>query len=172
MQAMRYEINLPADYDMTLIRERVTRTGYLMDGFEDLYFKVFLISEISSGNLTNSYCPLYVWKQTDGMSKFIFDGYFDNILSSFGWQQIEIGITSNILLSKQFTKSKFVTEEASAILPVKSLKQSMPSLSLAENETGKLVIYNPDKWQTVTYTFYETKPNTHEKCLEILHISN
>lgn len=171
MQAMRYDINLPADYDMTIIRDRVIKTAYLMDGFEDLYFKVFLISEISSGNLTNSYCPLYVWQQTDGMSKFIFDGYYDNILSSFGWQQIEIGITSNLLLSKQFTESKFVIEETSAILPVKSLRQSMSSLSLAEKETGKLVIYNPDKWQKVTYTFYKNKPITQKRCLEILHIS-
>ena len=27
------------------------------------------------------------------MTKFIFDGYFDHILNSFGWQNIEIGIT-------------------------------------------------------------------------------
>lgn len=86
MQAMRYEINLPSDYDMSVIRDRVSQTGHLMDGFEYLFLKVYLISETSSGNLNNSYCLMYIWKDTKGISKFIFDGYFDNILSSFGWQ--------------------------------------------------------------------------------------
>ena len=26
------------------------------------------------------------------MNKFIFEGYYDNILQSFGWQQINIGV--------------------------------------------------------------------------------
>ena len=31
MQAMRYDITLPTDYDMTIIRDRVSKTGHLMD---------------------------------------------------------------------------------------------------------------------------------------------
>ena len=84
MQAMQYTIKLPADYDMDIIRQRVRNTGHLMDGFDDLFFKVYLISEKSEGQLFNSYCPLYIWKNTNGMTKFIFDGYFDHILNSFG----------------------------------------------------------------------------------------
>lgn len=62
MQAMQYTIKLPADYDMDIIRQRVRNTGHLMDGFDDLFFKVYLISERSEGQLFNSYCPLYIWK--------------------------------------------------------------------------------------------------------------
>ena len=40
MQAMQYTIKLPSDYDMDIIRQRVRNTGYLMDGFDDLFFKV------------------------------------------------------------------------------------------------------------------------------------
>lgn len=96
MQAMQYTIKLPTDYDMNIIRQRVQKTGHLMDGFEDLFLKVYLISEKSEGQLFNSYCPLYIWKETNGMTKFIFDGYFDNILTSFGWQNIEIGVTTSV----------------------------------------------------------------------------
>ena len=45
MQAMQYTIKLPSDYDMDIIRQRVRNTGHLMDGFDDLFFKVYLISE-------------------------------------------------------------------------------------------------------------------------------
>ena len=67
MQAMRYDISLPTDYDMTIIRDRVKNTGHLMSGFQDLYVKIFMISEKSQGALSNSYSPLYVWKNTDGI---------------------------------------------------------------------------------------------------------
>ena len=36
MHAMRYAITLPSDYDMTIIRNRVAKSGHLMDGFQDL----------------------------------------------------------------------------------------------------------------------------------------
>ncbi len=33
-----------------------------------------------------------VWNDSNGMNDFIFDGYFDQIIQSFGWQNINIGI--------------------------------------------------------------------------------
>ena len=142
MQAMQYTIKLPSDYDMDIIRQRVRNTGHLMDGFDDLFFKVYLISEKSEGQLFNSYCPLYIWKNTNGMTKFIFDGYFDHILNSFGWQNIEIGL-------KSFT-----------------IHEQMQT-----NESGKVVIFNPDKWKKCIFTFYTNKPDTQLPTFEILHIS-
>ncbi|MFQ0992021.1 DUF4865 family protein [Gilliamella apicola] len=53
-------------------------------------------------NLTNSYCPLYVWNHTNDMTKFILDGYFDNIIDSFGWLNINIDITVKIELEDNF----------------------------------------------------------------------
>ena len=122
MQAMQYTIKLPSDYDMDIIRQRVRNTGHLMDGFDDLFFKVYLISEKSEGQLFNSYCPLYIWKNTNGMTKFIFDGYFDHILNSFGWQNIEIGVTSSVEISDHFDSSKYATLEVIDIEVSESLK--------------------------------------------------
>ena len=64
MYAMQYEIALPADYDMDIIRERVRTTGHLMDGFPGLEFKAFLIREKAKGASENSYAPFYVWRDT------------------------------------------------------------------------------------------------------------
>ena len=158
MQAMQYTIKLPSDYDMDIIRQRVRNTGHLMDGFDDLFFKVYLISEKSEGQLFNSYCPLYIWKNTNGMTKFIFDGYFDHILNSFGWQNIEIGITSSVEISDHFDSSKYATLE-------------VIDIEVQTNESGKVVIFNPDKWKKCIFTFYTNKPDTQLPTFEILHIS-
>ena len=171
MQAMQYTIKLPADYDMNIIRQRVQKTGHLMDGFEDLFLKVYLISEKSKGQLFNSYCPLYIWKETNGMTKFIFDGYFDNILTSFGWQNIEIGVTTSVELSDHFDSAKYVTLEVVDIKVSETLKTFTIYEQLQNDESGKIVVYNPDKWKKCIFTFYTNKPNKHLPTFEILHIS-
>lgn len=94
MIGMHYDITLPADYNMEIIRDRVANSGYKTDGYADLVFKAYLIGEVKNGQSMNCYAPLYVWKESKGMQKFIFNGPFDNILQSFGWQKIQIGVTS------------------------------------------------------------------------------
>lgn len=49
MYAMQYQVGLPADYNMQIIRDRVRKTGHLMDGFAGLEFKAYLIREKSKG---------------------------------------------------------------------------------------------------------------------------
>lgn len=45
MIAMQYKIILPDDFDMNIIRERVIKNGKKTDGFKDLIFKAYIISE-------------------------------------------------------------------------------------------------------------------------------
>lgn len=70
MYAMQYAIGLPADYDMQIIRDRVARTGHLVDGFPGLGFKAFLVREKANGAPANEYAPFYVWHDVDGMRSF------------------------------------------------------------------------------------------------------
>lgn len=93
MISMQYKIQLPNSFDMNVIRERVRENGYKMDGFKDLIFKAYLISvENSKNDIQKEYAPLYLWKDSVGMNQFIWDGFYDNILKSFGWQIITTGI--------------------------------------------------------------------------------
>ena len=128
---------------MNVIRQRVADNGHRTDGFQDLIFKAYLISEKrDSSKSCNEYSPLYIWQNNDGMNKFIFDGYYDNILSSFGWQKINIGIPITFSLEK-------------------------------DDCTSKVLIYNPDKWKYVEYYFYKDRPikKTIGKIYSILHLS-
>jgi len=43
-------------------------------------------------NFQNSYSPLYLWKDSEGLNKFLFEGYYDNIITSFGWQKVNVGV--------------------------------------------------------------------------------
>lgn len=173
MQAMQYNINLPADYDMGIIKKRVTDNGFKTDAFPDLLFKAYLITEKANGDLTNSYRPLYLWKQTEGMTTFIFDGYFDGIIQSFGWQSIEIGITYAINLTDSFANSHYVLEEVLDIPAQSSLtKLNLPSP--APEALGQVIIYNPDKWKWVCLTFFESRPlikRPTQQVATILHLS-
>lgn len=172
MIAMQYKIFFTDDFDMDVIRNRVNIHGRKTDGFKDLFFKAYLISEKNDNGSRNSYCPLYVWKNHPGMNKFIFDGFYNNILDSFGWQNINIGIPFRYEFHENFQHSQYVIELENDIYP----KQKMEPLDFtydSDQSTGKILIYNPDKWKYTEYHFFKTLPGnrTQGKLYKVLHIS-
>ncbi|MEU2721849.1 DUF4865 family protein [Streptomyces smyrnaeus] len=90
MYAMQYSVPLPADYDMQIIRDRVARTGHLLDGFSGLNFKAYLIRERSNGAAVNEYAPFYVWNDIDGMRAFCWgEPGYSAIVRDFGRRPIQ-----------------------------------------------------------------------------------
>lgn len=86
MHAMQYRIGLPSDYDMGIIRERVSSKGAALDGFEGLGLKAYLIREVGvAGSPINEYAPLYLWADIEGMKRFLYSKIgFGGIVESFG----------------------------------------------------------------------------------------
>ncbi|MFD0485391.1 DUF4865 family protein [Kineococcus sp. GCM10028916] len=90
MYAMQYAVPLPADYDMQIIRDRVTRTGHLLDGFAGLNFKAYLVREKGKGSPVNEYAPFYVWDDIDGMRAFCWgEPGYSAIVRDFGRRPIQ-----------------------------------------------------------------------------------
>lgn len=173
MIAMQYKIKLPNDFDMNVVRQRVKDNGHKTDGFCDLLFKAYLISENTKEQLNNNeYAPLYLWKQNNGMNKFIFEGFYDNILSSFGWQQINIAVPLYFELNENFSKSKWLLEIEKNIKPTNKMEKIDFSIT-SDDILGKVLVYNPHKWQYTEFYFFKDKPikNYNGKYYEILHIS-
>lgn len=173
MIAMQYKIFLPDDYDMDNIRQRVKNNGYKTDGFQDLMFKAYLIKEKDGTSEShNEYSPLYLWKDSGGMNKFIFEGFYNNILQSFGWQKINIGIPLLCDLGKEFNNSQYAMEIENDVLPTNQMAP-LSFLKTSERCLGKVLIYNPDKWKYVEYRFYEREPkkSLNNKIYQILHLS-
>jgi hypothetical protein len=86
MYAMQYEITLPADYDMGIIRHRVATRGALLDDFAGLGLKAYCIRERGThGSPVNEYAPFYLWHSIDGMNRFLWGGGgFQGIVADFG----------------------------------------------------------------------------------------
>lgn len=173
MIAMQYQIALPDHYDMNLIRQRVRHNGTKTDGFEDLLFKAYLIRENQGGSEGgNEYSPLYLWKDSPGMIHFIWDGYYDNIVSSFGRQRIKLGIPLFADIGKEFLTSRFVLE-TEQVIPA-SQRMVRPHFSAVGNGcTGKVLICDPEQWVQKEYSFFDAKPDSPVKgtVYELLHLS-
>ncbi|MGW6567736.1 DUF4865 family protein [Streptomyces sp. NPDC054975] len=84
MHAMQYEITLPADYDMEIIRSRVATKGHLLDDFPGLGLKGYLIRERGDGSPVNQYAPFYLWNTPGGMNSFLRGPGFQGIVNDFG----------------------------------------------------------------------------------------
>ena len=86
MYAMQYEIPLPADYDMSIIRQRVAGKGRLTDDYPGLGLKAYLVREKGiDGAPNHEYAPYYLWNAAAGMNRFLWTGNgFNHIVGSFG----------------------------------------------------------------------------------------
>ncbi|MFD2307769.1 DUF4865 family protein [Enterococcus termitis] len=170
MHAMQYKITLPNDYDMTIIKDRVKKNGSKTDEFPDLLFKVYLISDTPT---KKEYAPLYIWKDDKGMNQFIFEGFYDNILASFGWQHINIAVPVEVDTSDAFTQAKYMLEIEQRI--PETNRMTVPEFSIHDTtELGKILVYNPDKWAYVECYFFEERPDylaSKGTVYELLHLS-
>ncbi|MFC9909920.1 DUF4865 family protein [Streptomyces sp. NPDC127197] len=85
MHAMQYEFTLPADYDMDVIRSRVARVGHLLDDWDGLGIKTYLLRERGMhGSPVNQYGPFYLWNTMEGMNTFLWGGAFQGPVNDFG----------------------------------------------------------------------------------------
>lgn len=85
MQLMQYEITLPADYDMQIIRDRVATRGSATDAFPGLGVKAYLVRERDQdGSPVNQYAPFYLWADPAGMREFLFGPAFVGLCNDFG----------------------------------------------------------------------------------------
>lgn len=178
MIASQYKIILPGNYDMNIIRDRVKENGHKTDGFDGLKFKLYLITEKGkNNNIQNSYSPLYLWNDTKGLNKFLFEGYYDNILNSFGWQNVNIGVPLINTTTDKIKDAKYLFEISKEIKAQNSLKglvnkikNDIPQIKDAEY----VVIYNPDKWRYHVIYFIDDLlkiADLQGTIYDILHIS-
>ncbi|MFF6783273.1 DUF4865 family protein [Streptomyces sp. NPDC012510] len=85
MHALHYDITLPADYDMEIVRHRVASRGHALDAWEGLGLKAYLIRERDvAGSPVNQYAPFYLWNSVEGMNSFLWGGGFQGIVDDFG----------------------------------------------------------------------------------------
>lgn len=156
MIAMQYKINLPADYDMEIIRKRVRDSGEKTDGFTGLEMKAYLIAEKAKYNNTeNQYAPFYLWSKTEGMNQFLLGGPFNNILNSFGWPVVQ----NWMVLHRHVVKTG---ERQYALVKTAPIPEFSDFASLCGSEAENFNAWTADASTTAYITAYN--PMTWEIC--------
>ena len=183
MYAMQYEITLPADYDMKIIRERVATRGRAMDDFGGLGLKAFIIRERGvDGSPVNQYAPFYLWDAVGGMNRFLWGGGgFRGIVDDFGRPEV-----------RHWTGAAFERGPAYGATPRAATRRTEPVPAGADPEevaeaaieelrerartpgvhTTALAV-DPRHWEIVHFTLWEDTPPAAEGArYEVLHLSS
>lgn len=84
--ALHYPINLPADYDMAIIRERIRTRGHALDDRKGLVLKAYCLREVGvDDSRINQYAPFYLWDSAAAAADFLWGGAgFGGIVDDFG----------------------------------------------------------------------------------------
>ena len=157
MHAMQYEITLPADYDMDIIRSRVDRARTMLDEFDGLGMKTYVIREHGvDGSPVNQYAPFYLWHDEHRMNTFLWDGMFDRIIASFGRPPVQHWT------AETGSPTEFVVRAAEA------LKEH----ARRDGVHSSALVIDTRHWQLMRYTLWEgTPPKEDEVRYQILHAS-
>jgi hypothetical protein len=186
MIAMQYSIELPADYDMGIIRRRVAERGAAFDKLPGLRFKAFLIRERSRGQVGNEYAPFYVWSGVDALWDFVAGNGFKAIVDSFGWKPIRtwlpLAVTTRHGLGLGEVKS--ATHEQVCISPGTDL-MALRQREIAENTAAlenehligvRVVAVDTEHWRLVRFVLWlcdqsRVPANSARECFEVLRLS-
>ena len=182
MYAMQYEITLPTDYDMKIIRERVAKRGHLLDTFPGLGLKAYLIRERGVDNSpVNQYAPFYLWATIDGMTRFLWGGGgFSGIVDSFGrpivqnWAGISCkrGSANSVLPNKA---TRYIETIPTDVDPAAIMDEVNERLNRRANMPGvhsTAIALDPQRWELVHFTLWkEIDEEIQEIQYQVLHLS-
>ena len=180
MYAMQYELTLPADYDMEIIRKRVRNGGPRTDGFPGLGIKAYLIRERGvDGSPVNQYAPFYVWRDISGMKEFLWGGgWFTRIVEDFGrppvrhWTGVDFrpgpaGATTPVYATKHLEPLAPGVDPAE---PVRAAREELGDLLPGVHSVALAV--DPRQWELVRFTLWtETPPESAGTRYQLLHLS-
>lgn len=121
MIVMHYGFTLPADYDMGMIERRIAENGAKLEGFPDLYFKAYLYARRDDGAIANRYAPLYVWRDTAGLTQFLQSAGFARLVADFGWPTLYLWLSLHLPPLSALQKACFASLHNDPIKPYSDL---------------------------------------------------
>ena len=165
MLAMQYTFTLPADYDMDIIRQRVTTKGPAVDGFPGLGFKAFLYTRRGDHGPENLYAPFYLWDNNDSMNRLLGGEVFAGVSGAFGWPSVKMWSVLHAQKTAAFREAKYFTREIVPIAPHTVLAQ----LQGTETETARAAVtkggaltaiaaFEPTTWTLVRAQLWRDRP--------------
>ncbi|XIE77549.1 DUF4865 family protein [Streptomyces sp. SBR177] len=181
MHALQYEITLPADYDMEIIRKRVATRGHLLDAFPGLGLKAYLMRERADGSPVNQYAPFYLWAEPAGMNAFLWGPGFQGIVEDFGrpvvqhWTTLayDEGPATAEVPRAATRRRKAVPDRLTPAEAVERALERHASEVRADGVVARAVAVDPRHWELLTFTLWAEgsalEPNADR--FQVLHLS-
>ncbi|MFW6695094.1 DUF4865 family protein [Streptomyces sp. MAR4 CNX-425] len=189
MYAKQYEVTLPADYDMGVIRKRVADYGHILDDRAGLGLKAYVIRVRGvNGSPVNQYAPFYLWNDTGAMSNFLVGGGgFHGIIRDFGRPAVHhwTGIASHTGPSRGAAPG--AASRRLTGIPVDSDPTGTGVTRLIQNEVDELKVlarrdgvhtaalaFDPRHWQLMRFVLWQHAVPEGEDATEryeVLHLS-
>lgn len=172
MYAMRYEITLPADYDMGIIHERVRTRGPALDDFPGLGLTAYCVRERGDrGSPVNQYAPFYLWADTAGMNRFLWGGGgFAGIEADFGrpvvrhwtgagwWRGVAVGTAP----ASATIRTERVPHGVDAARPVSEALREAEDRAQRPGVHSTALAVDPHHWELVHLTLWRGEPDPHD----------
>lgn len=182
MHAMQYEITLPADYDMGVIRHRVRTKGHLLDRLPGLGLKAFMIRERGKDNSpVNQYAPFYLWSDPEALTGFLRGPGFQGLTNDFGrpvvrnWHGIAQldgpARTEEPTVAERLVRR--VPEGADAAAVIDEAADALRSVAREPGVHSAALGLDPHRWELVRFLL-RTGPGTGDlegERYEVLHLS-
>jgi hypothetical protein len=163
MQAMQYEITLPADYDMAIIRRRVATKGAMTDDFEGLGLKAYGIRERGvDGSPVNQYAPFYLWASVEGMNRFLWGAGFGGLSRDFGrpivrqWTGLafEHGPASDAAPGVATRRTETIAGDADATAAIEAAVAATRERARASEVHSTALAVDTSAWELVQFTLW------------------
>ncbi|MGW0825732.1 DUF4865 family protein [Streptomyces sp. NPDC002845] len=181
MHAMQYELTLPADYDMGIIRDRVSRIGHLLDGWDGLGFKTYLIRERGvDGSPVNQYAPFYLWNTVEGMNSFLWGGPFQGLADDFGrpavqqWTGLsyEEGAAAGSRAEVAVRRRQRIADGVELSEVMGEAVREAERLAGADGAVCAAAVVDPGRWELVHFSLWDhDTPKAPGEVFRVLHLS-
>lgn len=181
MHAMQYELTLPADYDTAVIRARVARIGHLLDEWDGLGFKAYLLRERGQyGSPVNQYAPFYLWNTVEGMNAFLWGGAFQGLSNDFGrpsvrqWSGLayEDGVSVGSAARFAVRRRQLVPEGVELAEVMADAVSETQRLAGADGAVLAAAAVDASRWELVHFSLWEhDAPKADGDMFQVLHLS-
>ncbi|WP_202880819.1 DUF4865 family protein [Kribbella amoyensis] len=178
---MQYEVTLPADYDLGIIRRRVETKASATDDFDGLGLKAYLVQDLVNGAAVNQYAPFYLWNEAAAMGRFLWGGgFFSGICQSFGrpivrhWTGVDVlpGPDRDRLAVAATKHTEQLAPDVDPAGPVgEALEVLRDRVRLAGVHTSAVAV-DPARWELVHFTLWSGEPGIVPGTrYQVLHLS-
>ncbi|MFI9757051.1 DUF4865 family protein [Streptomyces sp. NPDC051963] len=182
MHAMQYEFTLPADYDMGIVRSRVARVGHLLDDWDGLGIKTYLLRERGvHGSPVNQYGPFYLWNTLRGMNSFLWGGAFQGPVDDFGRPRVhqwtglayEEGGAAHSPAASAVRRRRPVPDGVELAAFMADAVRETERLAREDGAVLAAAVVDTRAWEVVHFSLWEhDTPKAEGEVYEVLHLSS